>query len=76
MSFLDNEDAWKSKGIAIILDFSNVDTMISSFANEAFAYFTKYASPEQIKKKIKFENISTVKMEIIDIELLNGYKSK
>ena len=71
LSFLDKKDAWNSNDVEIVLDFSNVDTMISSFANEAFAYFTKYAKPEKIKKKIKFENITKVKMEIIDIEFNN-----
>lgn len=76
LKFLDNDDAWKTSNTAIIFDFSNVDTMISSFANEAFAYFTKYAPPERIMKKIKFENITRVKMEIVEAELENGYKSK
>ena len=76
LSFLDNKQAWEEKNNIIVLDFKNVDTMISSFANEAFAYFTRYAKPEEIKKHIQFQNISNVKMEIIDTELKNGYKQQ
>lgn len=73
---LDSEDAWQGDELFIILDFKNVRKLGPSFANEAFAYFTKYnnATPDRILKRIKFQNISRVKKSIIDDELENGYK--
>lgn len=70
---IDSIDAWKSDRPEIELDFTGVEKLGPSFANEAFAYFTKYAKPEQIKKKIIFSNISKIKNETIDIELKDGY---
>lgn len=74
LSEFDNELAWKDKNLVIELDFSEVKTIIPSFANEAFAYFTKYASPEEILKHFKFINITPVKMELIKKELNNGFE--
>lgn len=70
---LDSADAWKSDDESIVLDFSKVTILIPSFANEAFAYFTKYAPPERILKKIVLRNISKIKAGIIEEELTNGY---
>lgn len=74
LSDLDNEEAWKNDSLTIVIDFSNVSKMGPSWANEAFAYFTKYAKPNKIIKKIVFENISRVKLAIIKQELEAGYK--
>lgn len=71
---LDNEVAWPDGDFQICLDFANVLKIGPSFANEAFAYFTKYAKPEEIKKRIIFSNISAIKMSIIDEEISEGYK--
>lgn len=73
---LDNEAAWKSDEPYITLDFSDVKKIGPSFANEAFAYFAKYASPDAIIKKILFNGISNVQRAIIDIELNTGYKKR
>ncbi len=76
LSGLNNESVWKSNDPFIALDFSDVRKIGPSFANEAFAYFTKYASPQQILDKIKLVNISTVQRAIIEIELNTGYKKR
>ena len=73
---LDNKAAWDSGDPYITLDFSEVKKIGPSFANEAFAYFAKYTSPEVIFKKILFTNISNVQRAIIDIELNTGYKKR
>jgi len=70
---LDNKEAWLDDSVFVILDFADVKVVGPSFANEAFAYFTIYATPEQIKKKILFENISVIDTAIIDTELKAGY---
>lgn len=68
-----NEEAWKDNSEFIVLDFSHVKKLGPSFANEAFAFFTQFAKPERILKKIRFVNISDVKMMIIRTELESGY---
>lgn len=73
LKFLDNSEIWKTESPAITLDFCGVEKLGPSFANEAFAYFTQFAKPERIKRKIIFINISKIKMETIDIELTDGY---
>lgn len=76
LSELDSDIAWKNDNLFIEFDFSNVKKIGPSFANEAFAYFTKYAKPTQILKKIEFTNISKVKRLIIEQELDSGYKRR
>jgi hypothetical protein len=70
---LDNGEAWLNDEPFIILDFKDIIKIGPSFANEAFAYFTQYAKPELILKKILFENITNVKLLIIKQELETGY---
>ena len=76
LGYLDNREVWNSNPEQIILDFNSVDVLLPSFANEAFAYYTLYAKPRQILDVIKFENITNVKKQIIDIELESGYSGK
>ncbi len=76
LSDLDNSNVWKDDKEIIQLDFINVKKLGPSFANEAFAYFTQYAQPERILKKIKLLNISKVKELIILQELKTGYSRK
>ena len=73
LSELANRDAWRSKGVFIELDFSNVTKIAPSFANEAFAFFTQFAEPDEVLKKISIVNASTVQREIIKMELKTGY---
>ena len=70
---LDKEDTWNDDKITIIFNFENVKKIGPSFANEAFAYFMKYTTPQQLKKKIRFKNISSVQELIIEQELESGY---
>jgi hypothetical protein len=74
LNFLDNKDAWKTGGTVICLDFSGVKKIGPSFANEAFAYFTKYAKPDEILSKIKLTNATEVQLMIIKQELEDGYR--
>ena len=76
LNFLDDKDKWLDNKNEVVLDFNGVKKLGPSFANEAFAYFTQYAKPEDIKKKIKFKNITNVKMKIIETELETGYVKK
>lgn len=73
LNSLDNQEYWKQDPEPIILDFKNVEKIGPSFANEAFAYFTKYAKPEVVLSKIKFENITTVQRILIEQEIKSGY---
>ena len=73
---LDNAEAWMDNNPFITLDFSNVKRLGPSWANEVFAFFTKFANPKQILKKIVFKNISAVKLAIIEKEIETGYFKK
>ncbi len=73
LSGLYNDKAWKDDSVFIELDFSNVSKMGPSWANEVFAYFTKYGTPSKVLQKIKIVNISRVKRSIIEQELEAGY---
>lgn len=65
----DSEEYWKNPTDEIVFDFKNVKKIGPSFANEAFAYFTKYASAKKILSVIKFVNITNVQQGIIYEEL-------
>jgi hypothetical protein len=69
----DNQEEWRSGTQSVILDFSNVRKIGPSFANEAFAYFMKYTTPEGFLSRTKFINISKVQRAIIEEELQAGY---
>jgi hypothetical protein len=71
---LDSPNAWKVTEPYIELNFEHVKRLGPSFANEAFAYFTKYTDPETIYKRIIFKNLSKVQKSIIEVELKTGYK--
>ena len=71
---LDDPAAWKIKEPFIVLNFVNVKRLGPSFANEAFAYFTKWADPLTIYSRIIFSNLSKVQKSIIDVEIKTGYK--
>jgi len=70
---LDDAKRWNNDDKFIVLDFKNVNKIGPSFANEAFAYFTKYAKPKRILNKIELVNISKIKKMIIEQELSSGY---
>lgn len=76
LNFLDNEQLWKEAGNEVILDFANVEKIGPSFANEAFAYFSKYAKKREILEKIKLINITKIKRAIITEEIESGYSKK
>jgi hypothetical protein len=76
LSSLDSKAAWGDAGCIVLLDFEGVRKIGPSFANEAFAYFTKYADPETILKKICLKNASNVQSKIIQMELETGYKRR
>ncbi len=76
LGILDDEALWKTDNPEITLDFKDVEKMGPSWTNEVFAYFTKYADPSRILKKIVIINISRVKMAIIEQELNAGYSRK
>jgi hypothetical protein len=73
---LDNKDAWEGNPAPVIFDFSNVLTIGPSFASEAFAHFTQYATPQKIRQVIQFINISFVHKTIIDEEIDSGFSSR
>lgn len=76
LSYLDNQKAWEANPEKICFDFSNVKTIGPSFASEAFAYFTKYATPEEIMNVIIFEPISFVHKNIIENEIKSSYENR
>ena len=75
LKYLDQRSYWKTDNKPIILNFEDVEKIGPSFANEAFAYFTKYASPDKILKRIIFKNITQVQRSIIKNELITGYQT-
>jgi len=76
LSSRDNPQIWKSSSEPTILDFKNVKKIGPSFANEAFGYFTKYATPATFFERVRFVNISKVQKMIIEEELESGYSGK
>lgn len=70
---LDNQTSWENDNNSIIFDFKNVKKIGPSFANEAIAYFTKYATPKKILQKINIINASNIHMRIIKQELDTAY---
>lgn len=70
---LDKQEAWDQKDPYIVFDFKHVDVISPSFANKVFAYFRKYASAEDILKRITFKNITDIKEMIIKLEVCSGY---
>jgi len=73
---LENENNWPGDAPFIALDFSHVKRLGPSWSNEVFAYFTKFANPEEILRQIKLVNISRVKESIIRKEIETGYSRK
>lgn len=76
LAHMDSPDFWAHDADSVIFDFKNVDKIGPSFANEAFAYFTKYTEPKKIKARIKFVNISEVDRTIIEEEIDTGYSER
>lgn len=76
LSALNAQEWWANSNSKIIINFENVDTLTPSWANEAFAYYTKsLANPSQIKERIDFQNLSTIKRQIIEREIQRGYEN-
>ena len=74
LSHLDNPECWRNGAPSIVLDFSDVTRLGFAWSNEAFAFFTQYADPKRVLKKIRLRNISKVKRLIIKMELEAGYR--
>lgn len=74
LSNLEKDTWWNDSSTNIILDFSGVDTLGPSWANEVFAYYTDIYTPAQILKKIVLVGLSRVKSTIIETELEAGYR--
>ena len=73
---LDDAARWHDSELCVVLDFGEVKRLGPSWANEVFAFFTKYGKPGIILKKIKLVNISKVKRDIIQVEIDTGYYAK
>lgn len=70
----DDESWWADPSRSITLSFENVDTLGPSWANEVFAYFTKYTKDKtEILKKFILKDISRVKQSTIETEIDAGY---
>jgi hypothetical protein len=76
LDHMDNREFWARDQDSVTFDFKNVEKIGPSFANEAFAYFTKYAEPKKIKSRIEFVNISEVDRTIIEEEIDSGYSDR
>ncbi|MBI4356348.1 MAG: STAS-like domain-containing protein [Gammaproteobacteria bacterium] len=71
---LDNKDWWDDSSKTIEIDFDGVETLGPSWANEAFAYFTKFnVKPAKFFTKVIFKNISAVKKATVRTEIETGY---
>lgn len=74
---LDDLGWWSDPENKVYFDFRDVKTLTPSWANEAFAYFTKFDfNSDRILKQLHFENISRIKMSTIKEELDSGYGRK
>ena len=74
LSCLDNQKKWESNEYSVALDFLGVEKISPGFANEAFAYFTKYAhNAKEVLERIKLENIDSVHYDIILEEIKSGF---
>lgn len=73
---LEKEEAWKNDNCFAQLNFKDVIKLGPSWANEVFAFYTKYAKPEKILKKLDIINISQVKIATIKLEMEKGYRGK
>lgn len=73
LGHLDFHKSWDKKGPIVLFDFEGVKKLSPGFANEAFAHFTIYASPDKIFERIQFINISPVKRETIEREVQDSY---
>lgn len=69
----DNPTTWGDLSNSIIIDFSGVEKLSPSFADEAFGYFTRYANPEKIKSMFNFRNLTKIQTMILDNELQDAY---
>lgn len=67
-------EAWKKESPAgIRLDFSHVEAILPSFANEAFAFFARYADADEILRRIELVNISNLRRQLIKDEIQSAY---
>ena len=74
MEHMDNQKFWDNvNSPAIRFDFTGVRKITPSFANDAFAYFTKYANATKVLKVIEFVNITNIKRAIINLEVEQGH---
>jgi hypothetical protein len=71
----DNQEWWNNEEV-VSFDFAEIITLGPSWANEVFAYFTKFPNVNEKKflKKFIFENISSVKLKTILMEVKDGYR--
>jgi hypothetical protein len=77
LSALDRKEAWASvSDVYVTLDFSNVQKIGPSFANEAFGYFAQYASPAEVLRRIKIINATKTQLMIIEQEIEAGAQTK
>ena len=60
----------------ITLDFTNVDKIGPSFANEAFGFFMKLTDESTFKKVVIFKNTQPIHDLVINIELNSARKIK
>jgi hypothetical protein len=75
LSIADSEEWWKKQREVIALDFSGVDIIGPSWANEVFAFFTRFNLNEKdILKRFDLQKISNVKLALIKREIASGYK--
>jgi hypothetical protein len=76
LSELNSTSLWEDDDAFITLDFTNVRRLGPSWANEVFAYFTRFGQPDSILKKVNVTGISRVKLAIIKQEIETGYSKK
>lgn len=73
---LENDSWWDKSENIIIFNFKDVRTIGPSWANEVFAYYANKRNKSTVLSHLKFENISPVKLEIIELEIESGYATK
>ena len=66
--------SWWDGPATVTFDFQGVDVLSPSFVANSFAapVYRGLTTPERYFEKVKFKNISRVKMETIKIEVMDG----
>ena len=74
---LDSKEWWEDATKQVVINFDGVDTLAPSWANEAFAYYTKFCPDvSKVLSKIILKHVNIVHRSIIETEVKSGYQTR